>query len=135
MTQTPLEMAQAFLKTQSFSVFLGAEITRFDAEGVEIVLDMRDEFKQQNGFAHGGIISYMADNALTFVAGTVLGVSVLTSEFKINYIKPARGGRLVARSTVVGHSKRQAVTRCDIYSVHGDSETLCATALGTIVAV
>ena len=48
---------------------------------------MRLAFKaglqQQNGFAHGGVLNYLADNALTFAAGTRLGVGVLTVEYKI----------------------------------------------------
>ena len=30
------------------------------------------EPKQQNGFPHGGVLAYAADNAITFAAGTVV---------------------------------------------------------------
>ena len=74
-------------------------------------------------------------NAIEFSAptGSVLGADVLTQEYKVSFPRPAAGGRLVARGTVVSHSKRQAVCRCDVFSVDDGSEKLCATALGTIV--
>lgn len=130
---SPIERAQQVLAAQPFSVLLGTEITHFEIDHTELRLEMKDEFKQQNGFAHGGIISYLADNALTFVGGRALGERVLTSEYKINYVKPGRGKLLIARASVISASKRQAVCRCDIFAVHADSETLCATAQGTIV--
>jgi uncharacterized protein (TIGR00369 family) len=134
MSQLPFDLAQQVLANQPFSVHLGAELTRFDGEGVEITLALKPEFKQQNGFAHGGIVSYLADNALTFAGGSALGEMVLTAEYKINYLRPARGKTLIARATVVGAGKTQAVCRCDVFALHAGKETLCATAQGTIVA-
>lgn len=130
---TPLEIAQAVLEKQAFSKMLGTEITHFDSELTELRLPMKKEYGQQNGFAHGGIVSYLADNALTFAGGSVLGERVLTSEYKINYIKPARGKLLIARAYPIGYGKRQAVCRCDVFAVHAGQETMCATAQGTIV--
>ena len=58
---------------------------------------------------------------------------MVTSEYKINYLKPAREGRLVARATVVAPGTRQAVCRCDVWMVTEAGEALCATSQGTIV--
>jgi uncharacterized protein (TIGR00369 family) len=126
-----LALGQQVLAAQPFSVLLGAELLHFSPERTEVLLELQPTFLQQNGFAHGGILSYMADTALTFMAGAVLGPTILTAEYKINYIKPAQGERLIARASVIATSKRQAVCRCDIFAVTGDEEYLCATALGT----
>jgi uncharacterized protein (TIGR00369 family) len=56
----------------------------------------------------------------------------VTSEYKINYIRPATGDLLVARATVIYAGKTQAVVRCDVFAKSGDEERLCATAQGTI---
>ncbi|WP_353652900.1 PaaI family thioesterase [Zhongshania aliphaticivorans] len=72
---------------------------------------MRDELKQQHGFVHGGVVSYLADNALTYAGGSVLGDSV-TSEYKINCLRPALGEKLVAKATVLSSGKTQAVCQC-----------------------
>lgn len=132
---TPLAMAQAVLQNQPFSQLLGAELTRFDTIA-ELQLALKPEHLQQHGFAHGGVISYLADNALTFAGGLALGDMVLTSEYKIHYVKPGQGRRLIARAEVVSAGRSQAVCRCDVFAVDDDGgEVLCATALGTIVAV
>jgi len=56
----------------------------------------------------------------------------VTSEFKINYVRPALGDAIVARATAVYVGKNQAVCRCDVFAVDGGKESLCATAQGTI---
>ena len=129
-----LELGRKILASQPFSVFLGAELTDLSAGKAELRIPIRPEFGQQHGFAHGGIVSYAADNALTFAGGSVLGTGVVTSEFKINYLRPALGESLVARASVIHHGKRQAVCRCDILVSDNDQETPCAAAQGTIVS-
>jgi uncharacterized protein (TIGR00369 family) len=127
-----LEVGRRFLQQQPFSVLLGAELTRLDAGRAELQLALRPDLLQQNGFAHGGVVCYLADNALTYAGGIALGSAVVTSEFKINYVRPAIGQRAIARAEVVHAGKRQAVCRCDVLVVDGGDERLVATALGTI---
>src|SRR5690625_254714 len=96
-------------------------------------ITISDELLQHQGFVHGGVLSYAADNALTFVGGTVLGPAIITSEYKINYLKPGIGETIIARAYTVSSGKRQAVCRCDIFTVKDNEEKLCAIAQGTIV--
>lgn len=129
-----LESGRKVLAAQPFSRLLNAELNEFSAKQTELVIPVTDQIKQQNGNVHGGVISYLADNALTFAGGAVLGAAVVTSEFKINYLKTARGEKLVARASVLHAGRTQAVCRCEIYSVGADGEeNLCAAAQGTIV--
>lgn len=130
------QTARQILENQPFSGLVGAELAIFSEKEVVIEVPIRPELLQQNGFVHGGVIGYAADNALTFAGGSALGPSVLTSEYKINYLKPARGTLLRARAAVIHASKRQAVCRCEIFAVTEDHpENLCAVAQGTIVTV
>jgi uncharacterized protein (TIGR00369 family) len=125
-------MGRQALASQPFSRQLGAELEEF-REGLAVLrLELRDDLKQQHGFAHGGVVCYLADNALTFAGGSALGPACVTSEFKINYLRPALGEALVARATVVHAGKSQAVCRCDVFAVQDGAETLCALAQGTI---
>ena len=126
-----LEFGQKVLHDQPFSQLLGAELLIFEKGRAELALSVRDEFKQQHGFVHGGVISYLADNCLTYAGGSVLGNSV-TSEYKINYVRPAIGERLIARATVLSSGKRQAVCECKVVAVSNNAETLVAVAQGTI---
>jgi len=127
-----LQLGRDVLARQPFSVLLGAELTHLKPGDVELQVVLRDELKQQDGFAHGGVVSYLADNALTFAGGTAMRVPVVTSEYKINYLKPATGERLIARAKAVGLGKSQSVCRCEVFAVLGHEETLCAVAQGTI---
>lgn len=126
-----LETGRAILATQPFSVLLGAELTAFREGHAEITVPIRDDLQQQHGFAHGGVLAYLADNAMTFAGGTVLP-NVLTSEIKVNYVRPALGQLLIARAVVVASGQLQAVCRCDIFAVDDGAEKLCAAAQGTI---
>ena len=128
-----LALGRRVLATQPFSTLLGAELVAFDPGRTELRLPIRDELKQQHGFVHGGAVSYLADNALTYAGGSVMpGQGVVTSEFKINYLRPAQGDALVARASVVYAGKSQIVCRCDVFAITGTEEKLCATAQGTI---
>lgn len=124
--------AKAALAAQPFSVLLGAELLVFVPGRAALRIPIRDDLKQQHGFVHGGVLSYAADNALTFAGGTALGPGVVTSEFTINYVRPAIGESIVARAVVVHAGKNQAVCRCDVFVVRRGDERLCATAQGTI---
>lgn len=128
-----LALGRAVLAAQPFSSHLGTQLAVFSSERVELILPYKPEFAQQFGFVHGGVISYLADNAITFAGGAVLGPDVLTAEYKINYVKPAQGERLIARASVVASSSRQAICRCDILAQRDGQEYICAVAQGTIV--
>lgn len=126
--------ARQIFKSQPFSQFLGAELTSSGPRDAELTIPIVDQLKQQHGYVHGGVISYLADNAITFAGGLALGGNALTSEFKINYLKPAVGSHVVARAFAKSVGKRQAVCTCEVYAVDGDNELLCALAQGTVVS-
>ncbi|MET9810340.1 PaaI family thioesterase [Streptomyces halstedii] len=135
MTELSLQAAQQVLDSQPFSVLLGARLTAFGGGAATLEIGVREELRQQNGFLHGGVLAYAADNALTFAAGTTLGPAVLTGGFSIQYIRPATGRTLSARAVVVHTGRRQAVARCDLYTVDEEgTETLCAVAQGTVLS-
>ena len=127
-----LQIGQQALASQPFSALIGAELIRFDQEATELRIPIRDALKQQHGFVHGGVLSYAADNALTFAGGAALGTGVVTSEYKINYLRPAIGQMLIVRAVAVQAGKSQAACRCDVFVVNEGKETLCAIAQGTI---
>lgn len=130
-----LETGKQILANQPFSRLLKAEILDFEIGRAELSLPISNDVLQQHGFVHGGAISFLADNALTFAGGSSMGVAVVTSEFKINYIRPAVGQTLLARAVTIHSGKTQAVCRCDLFVVKDGVEKLCAIAQGTIVRI
>lgn len=130
-----LAMGREVLASQPFSKLIGAELAALSPGHCELHVPITEAIKQQHGFVHGGVVSYAADNALTYAGGTALRVPVVTSEFKINYLRPAIGERLIARAHAVHTGKSQAVCRCDVFVVKDGEEKLCAVAQGTIAAL
>lgn len=132
---TMIDIGKTVLSAQPFSCFIGAELTTCSDEGVEIRLKVREELRQQHGFVHGGVLCYLADNALTFAGGVSLGLQAVTSEMKVNYVRPAHGDELIARAKLISCGRIQAVVRSEVYSVEGGVERLCAAAQGTIAVM
>lgn len=126
-----LDSGIRILEAQPFSQLLGAKLTAFEKGSAELTLPVKEELKQQHGFVHGGAVSYLADNCLTYAGGSLLGDCV-TSEYKINYARPAIGHTLVAKASVISSGKRQAVCECKVYAIGDDGESLVAAAQGTI---
>lgn len=95
------------------------------------------ELTQQHGIGHAGVTFTLGDVAAGLAALTVLpmGVEVMTSEMKINLLRPARGEALEARGTILKAGRRLIVTRSDIFALQGSEQVLIATMLGTLVPV
>lgn len=130
-----LAFGRQALQSQAFSRLLDAELEAFEPGRAVLSLPLQARLRQHQGLVHGGVLSYLADNTLTFAGGSVLGDAV-TVEFKINYLRPVRDGeRLAAEAVVVGHSARQAVCRCEVYVPREGPREVCAVAQGTVRAV
>ncbi|SOY58681.1 PaaI family thioesterase [Cupriavidus taiwanensis] len=127
-----LAWGQEVLASQPFSVLVGTELAALSPGKAELWLPVRQDLRQQHGFLHGGVVSYLADNALTYAGGAAMQVPVVTSEYKINYVRPALGEMLIARAECVSVGRQQAVVRCDVFAVRDGEEKLCAVAQGTI---
>ena len=123
-----LSSAQRVLAEQPFSVLLGTRVAAYTEASTILEIALRERHRQQHGFAHGGVISYLVDNAITFAAGTVLGPDLVTAGISVEYVHPGVGALLRAEARVVGHSSHSAVMRCDVtaHDDHGGPGRLCA---------
>jgi uncharacterized protein (TIGR00369 family) len=131
--QMSLEIGNQILHSQPFSQLLGVECTALEAGKVELRVAITERLTQQNGFVHGGVVGYMADNALGIAAGAKASKPVLTSEYKINFVRPAVGEVLISRAEVLNAGKTQHVVQAKVYALKGQEEKLCAIAQGTIM--
>ena len=86
------------------------------------------------GTAHGGVVSALTDHVLGSVMYPVMprGSWAATTEFKLNLLRPVRGGVLRARADVIAMSRRTAVVRIDVTNDDDGSDRLCAAAQGTV---
>ena len=122
---------------QDFMRTLGAELIAVTPGAVEVRLVIRPGLTQQHGFVHAGVVSSIADTAAGYAALSLLpeGIDVVTAEFKINLMSPARGESLIARSRVLKSGKRLTVATTDVYPIADGKEACVATLLGTIAHI
>ena len=71
---------------------------------------------------HGGAIATLADECLERVALTVAGEgeTTATADLKVDYLRPARPGRLVARGTVRQRTRRLAFCEATVEQDGGE---------------
>jgi uncharacterized protein (TIGR00369 family) len=88
---------------QAAMATIGAVLTRVEPGEVDLELPFRQDLTQQHGFLHAGIVASVMDTACGYAAFTLMdpGTSVLSVEFKVNLLKPARGTSFRATGRVV----------------------------------
>lgn len=116
---------------------LGAGLRRVAPGEVDIDLAFCDELTQHHGFLAGPMLAAIADVACGYAAMTLVPpeTSVVTVEYKVNFLAPGRGDRMVAKSRVVRPGRTVTVCAADVFAVAGGQERLVATMLATIMAV
>ena len=114
---------------------IGADLIELAVGHCAIALPFAENVSQQHGFFHGGIIGAVADSAGGYAALSCAppGSEVLTLEYKINFLRPAVGERLVARASVLRAGRTVAATRVDVTVGVEGQEVLCAALQQSIV--
>ena len=122
---------------QSFMRMIAAEITAIAAGAVEIAVPRGEHLLQHHGYFHGAVIAAAVDTACGCSAMTLMpaGSAPLTVEYKINFLAPAAGKRLVARGRVLKAGRRLSVCSGDAVVVADGKEKLVATLVATMVGV
>lgn len=95
-------------------------------------MDIQDMHRQTAGFVQGGLIVTLADFAFARAVHSVSqpGQRTVTLELKMNFISPAKDGRLTATAKIISKGRTIVVGEID---VTGDGETLIARGLGTFM--
>ncbi|WP_376096574.1 PaaI family thioesterase [Roseomonas sp. CCTCC AB2023176] len=91
---------------------------------------------QQHGFFHGGAIGALADVAGGYAAMTAMAAAadVLSLEYKINFLRPAIGERLLAEGLVLRSGRSVTVVRVDVHAERNGARALCAASQQSVVA-
>lgn len=122
---------------QTMMESLGAELVSLRAGEVSIAAPVSEGYRQQQGFAHGGLIFTLGDSAAGYAALSVLpaDVEVMTVELKINMLAPA-AGRLIAEGRVLKSGRRLIVTAADVWDEDDQGARKHVAALqGTMIPV
>lgn len=121
---------------QTLMATIGATLTQVSPGDVQIEMPFRSDLSQQHGYTHAGIVTAIVDSACGYAALslTPAGTEVLTVEYKVNFLAPARGARLVAQGRVRRSGRTISVCSGDVVAVDGAHTTLIATMLTTMIA-
>lgn len=122
---------------QAFMTHIGARLSLIEPGRCEIVMGWRAELCQQHGYFHAATTAAIADSAAGYAALSLFeaGAGVLTAEFKINLLNPARGECLTATGRVVKPGRTLSVCHADVFASEGGEEVHVATALLTMMQV
>jgi uncharacterized protein (TIGR00369 family) len=115
---------------------MGAQLTSVAPGFVEIEAPFRDDLTQQHGYLHAGIVTALVDSACGYSALSLLppDVEVLTVEYKVNFLAPAKGERFIARGRVERAGQRVTVCSGEVVAVTGSEQRRVAVILATIIA-
>ena len=128
---------RASFARQKIMTAIGASLTKIAPGEIEIELPFREELTQQHGFLHGGIVATIVDSACGYAALTLMPVdsAVLTIEYKVNFVSPATGKRLIARGRVTKPGRTVTVCAGDVFALSDGKEKLVATMLATMMTL
>src|SRR5215211_3551462 len=91
-----------------FAHLLKIELGEVKRGAATLYLEVRDELRQNNGVAHGGVIASLVDSAAAFAILTVLepGQTTTTIDLTVHYMRPLLKGRATARARVIRAGRR-----------------------------
>jgi uncharacterized protein (TIGR00369 family) len=128
---------QASFARQQFMTTLGATLDAVRDGEVEIVLPFSAALTQQHGFIHAGAVTTIVDTACGFAALTKMpdDAAVLTTEFKLNLMSPAKGERLRAKGRVVRAGKTLMVCLGEVFAEEASQSKQVALMTATMMVV
>ncbi len=131
-------LRDSFARQQAMHT-LGAVLDAIEPGRVVITMHHRPELTQQHGFLHAGIVSTALDSACGYAAFSLMppDAAVLTIEFKVNLLAPARGPwfRFEGQVTKAGRTISVVDGRAWQHAPGSDEQTLIATMTATVMTV
>src|SRR5256885_2819850 len=115
---------------------VGARLQHVAPGEVEIDLPFREALTQHHGYVAAAVLTAIVDVACGYAAMTLMpsGASVLTVEYKVNFLSPAQGERMLARGRVIRPGRTVTVCAGDVLAVIGGKGKIVATLLAAMAA-
>lgn len=128
------KIKQSFAK-QGLMKTLNAQLAEVEKGRVKITCEFSEALTQQHGFFHAGVATSIVDSACGFAALTLMpeNSEVLSVEFKINFMKPAKTDKLIAIGKILQSGK--TLTICEGYVYDSTEEKLLAKMTATMITV
>jgi len=132
LSETQRKRIEDALSTVPFAKLLGIKLDAIEAGEATLSLHIREEFKQNAGVVHGGVIASLIDSATAFAILPLLNPDERTTtvDLTISYLRPLVAGVVVARAKVLRAGRRMIATSAELFD---DDGKLAATALSTYI--
>ena len=116
---------------------INASISKIEPGRVEIDMKYSAAITQQHGFVHAGIVSTVIDSACGYAALSLMpaDAGVLSIEFKVNLLSPAKGETFKAIGVVRKPGNTIVVTEGKLIAWDDDREKTVATMVGTMMCI
>ena len=116
---------------------VGAQLVQVEPGQVTIELVWATGLCQQHGFLHAGMVATALDSACGYAGFSLMpaGAGVLTIEFKINLLAPAKGQRFRMVGQVIKPGRTVTVTEGRAYAIDDGREKLIATMGATLMTI
>jgi uncharacterized protein (TIGR00369 family) len=137
METTPSVEALRVFNQAPFIALLGLRLDSAADGECRTSLALAEKHLQQDGLVHAGVQASVADHTAGTAASTLLqpGQIVLSAEFKINMLRPAKGDTLTCVAKVLKAGSTLIVVESEVYCGNGDDLRLTAKATVTLVIV
>lgn len=111
-----LARAREIFAAATYVTKLGVSLVRVGPGTCETVLTVRTDHTQQDGFVHAGVTAAMADHTAGAAAATLAPEShgVLTTEYSIHLLRPARGTELRCVAKVLRPGRTLSVVEAEV---------------------
>lgn len=131
------ERVQYSFDQQQAMATLGASVMSIEPGKVSIRMPYSEALTQQHGFIHAGIISTVLDSACGYAAFSLMpeNAAVLTIEYKINLLSPAKGDWFEAIGIVKKPGRNVTVADGEVYAHSGGDRKLVASMVGTMMSI
>ena len=128
---------RASFARQAAMATIGDSLAEVAPGRVVVMLDHSPHLTQQHGFLHGGMVAAALDSACGYAASSLMApdVGVLSIEFKVNFLAPARGERFRFVGTVLKPGRTINVVDGQAWAIDGGREKLVATMNTTLMTV
>ena len=126
----------SFARQQAMTT-IGATVETVAAGEVVLAMPFSEKLTQQHGFIHGGVVTMLADTACGFAALSLMpeDAAVLTTEFKINLLAPAKGERFIASGRVVRPGRKLMVCLGEVFAEDGGKRKQIALMTASMMVV
>ena len=131
------QRVRASFGRQAAMATIGATLADVEPGRVVIELPWAQPLTQQHGFLHAGMVATALDSACGYAGFSLMPAeaAVLTIEYKINLLAPAKGERFRMEGLVIKPGRTVTVTEGKAFAIDGGREKLIATMHCTLMAL